>query len=151
MMSSWIRPCTPSLFNKDLLGHQFRSVSSRESETFLYVVKHRAADREFNASSDWLGKFKTRHGIRNLSIQDEKLSAAEETVEPFLQKMHKVIGKESDPQANRHWTFVEVFTAKNSCFLSRKICSKIQKSKGSFKCAGLYKCYWNSQTKTRSM
>ena len=83
----------------------FRSVSSRESETFLYVVKHWAADREFNASSDWLEKFKTRHGIRNLSIQDEKLSATEETVKPFLQKMHKVIGKESDPQTNRKWTF----------------------------------------------
>ena len=40
-------------------------------------------------------------------MQDEKLSAAEETVEPFLQKMHKVIGKESDTQANRNWTFVE--------------------------------------------
>ena len=84
-------------------------------------------------------------------MQDEKLLAAEETVEPFLQKMHKVIGKESDTQANRNWTFVEVFTAKNSCFLSRKICSRIKKSKGSFKRAGLYKCYWNSQTKTRSI
>ena len=49
------------------------------------------ADREFKASTGWLEKFKTRHGIRNLSIQGEKLSAAKETVEPFLQKLHKVI------------------------------------------------------------
>ena len=35
--------------------------------------------------------FKNRHGIRNLSIQGEKLSAAVETVEPFLHKLHKVI------------------------------------------------------------
>ena len=47
------------------------------------------ADREFKASTGWPGKFKTWHGIRNLSIQGEKLSAAEETVEPFLQKLHK--------------------------------------------------------------
>ena len=77
------------------------------------------ADRKFKASTGWLEKFKTWHGIRNLSIQGKKLSAAEETVEPFL-------GKGSDPQTNlqcrRDWTFVEVFTAKNSCFLLRKIC-----------------------------
>ena len=88
MMSSWIKPCTPSLSTKIYWDTDFRSVSSRESETFLYVVKHRASDREFNAYiyiySDWLEKLKTRHGIKNLSIQDEKLSSAEETVEPFL-------------------------------------------------------------------
>ena len=87
-------------------------------KTAARETKHRAADREFNASSDWLEKFKTRHGIRNLSIQDEKLSADEETVEPFLQKLHEVIGKESDPQTNlqcrRDCTFLEVLTSKNS-------------------------------------
>ena len=36
-------------------------------------------------------KFKNQHGIRNLSIQGGKLSAAEETVEPFLEKLQKVI------------------------------------------------------------
>ena len=45
------------------------------------------ADREFKASTGWLENFKARHGIRNFSIQGEKLSAAEETVEPFLQKL----------------------------------------------------------------
>ena len=45
----------------------------------------------FKASTGWLNKFKNRHGIRNLSIQGEKLSAAEETVEPFLEKLQKVI------------------------------------------------------------
>ena len=50
------------------------------------------ADHEsFKASTGWLDKFKNRHSIRNLSIQGEKLSAAEETVEPFLQKLNKVI------------------------------------------------------------
>ena len=48
------------------------------------------ADREFKASTGWLEKFKTRHGIRNVSMQGEKLSAAEGIVEPFLEKLHKV-------------------------------------------------------------
>jgi len=42
------------------------------------------------ASTEWLEKFKNHHGIRNLSIQGEKNSAAEETVELFLQKLHQV-------------------------------------------------------------
>ena len=37
----------------------------------------------FKASTGWLNKFKNRHGIRNLSIQGEKLSAAEEEEEDF--------------------------------------------------------------------
>ena len=49
------------------------------------------ADGDFKAWTGWLEKFKTRHGIRNLGIQVEKLSAAGETVEPFLQKLHQVM------------------------------------------------------------
>jgi len=39
----------------------------------------------------WLEKFKNCHGITNLSIQGEKLSAAEETVEPFLWKLRQMM------------------------------------------------------------
>ena len=38
------------------------------------------ADGAFIAPTGWLEKFKNCHGIRNLSIQGEKRSAAEETV-----------------------------------------------------------------------
>ena len=55
-------------------------------------------DRKFKSSTGWLEKFKTRHGIGNLGIQGEKLSAAEETVEPFLQKL--IEEKKSDPGTN---------------------------------------------------
>ena len=48
-------------------------------------------DGDFKASTGWLEKFKNCHGIRNLSIQREKLSAAEETVEPFLRKLRQVM------------------------------------------------------------
>ena len=62
-----------------------------KAKHFSAQLNTETADREFKASTGWLEKFKTRHGIRNLSIQGEKLSAAEETVEPFLQKLNKVI------------------------------------------------------------
>ena len=47
-------------------------------------------------------------------------------------------------------TKMEMFIAKNPCFHSRKVCSRIQESKGLFNCAWLYECHWNLQTKTCS-
>ena len=50
-----------------------------KAKHFSTQLNTEMADREFKASTGWLEKFKTRHGIRNLNIQGEKLSAAEET------------------------------------------------------------------------
>lgn len=50
-----------------------------------------ANGKTFKASTGWLEKFKNHYGLRNLCIQGEKLSAAVETVEPFLKNLHKVI------------------------------------------------------------
>ena len=55
-----------------------------KAKHFSMQLNGESADHEsFKASTGWLDKFKNRHGIRNLSIQGEKLSAAEETVEPL--------------------------------------------------------------------
>ena len=62
-----------------------------KAKHFSMQLNKEMTNCKFKTSTGWLEKFKTRHGIRNLSIQGEKLSAAEETVEPFLQKLHKVI------------------------------------------------------------
>ena len=69
-----------------------------------------------------LNKFRNRHGIRNLSIPGEKLSAAEETVDP-LQKLHRVVEDrgltpKQTLQCWRDLTFREMFAAKNSSFQS---------------------------------
>ena len=50
-----------------------------KAKHFSTQLNTEMADREFKASTGWLEKFKTPHGIRNLNIQGEKLSAAEET------------------------------------------------------------------------
>lgn len=49
-------------------------------------------DSSFKASVGWLDKFKHRHGIRELNIEGEKLSAAStEIVDAFKQKFQRMI------------------------------------------------------------
>lgn len=49
-------------------------------------------DANFKASTGWLDNFKNRHGIRELNIQGEKLSAANaETVNNFKRKFDEMI------------------------------------------------------------
>ena len=126
-----------------------------KAKHFSTQLNTEAADREFKASTGWLEKFKTRHGIRNLSIQGEKLSAPEETVEPFLQKLHKVIEEknlipEQIYNADETGLLWKCLPQRTLVSCREKSAPGFKKNKGSFNCAGLYKCYWNSQTKTRS-
>ena len=86
-------------------------------------------DREFKASTGWLEKFKPQHGIRNLSIQGEKLSAAEETVESFLRKLHKLIEE-------KNLILEQIY---NVVYHKELLLPVAKKSKGSFNCAELYK------------
>lgn len=52
-------------------------------------------DPSFKASSGWLDNFKNRHGIRELNIEGEKLSAAStETVNEFKEMFQKMIEEE---------------------------------------------------------
>ena len=79
MMSSWIKPCTLDLFNKDLLGTPISGPLLQEkAKHFSTQLNTETADHKFKASTGWLEKFKTRDGIRNVSMQGEILSAAEE-------------------------------------------------------------------------
>ena len=50
-----------------------------KAKHFSTQLNTEMADRKFKASTGWLETLETQHGIRNLSIQGEKLSAAEET------------------------------------------------------------------------
>ena len=51
-------------------------------------------DSEFTASKDWLWRFCKRHGIRELSLRGEKLSADATAIDPFKRKLQEVMEKE---------------------------------------------------------
>ena len=51
-------------------------------------------DSEFTASKGWLWRFCKRHGIRELSLQGEKLSADATAIDPFKRKLQEVMEKE---------------------------------------------------------
>ena len=50
-------------------------------------------DSEFTASKGWLWRFCKRHGIRELSLQGEKLSADATAIDPFKRKLQEVMEK----------------------------------------------------------
>ena len=52
------------------------------------------SDQAFKASSGWLSRFKSRHGIRQLSIQREKMSADTDCVSDFKKTLSEFIEKE---------------------------------------------------------
>ncbi|XP_066246428.1 jerky protein homolog [Euwallacea similis] len=58
----------------------------------------------FVASDGWLQRFKTRYGIRLLSISGEKLSAQPQLIQPFKEKLMKTI-KELDLKKTYAATF----------------------------------------------
>ena len=58
----------------------------------MYKQLHPDADEDsFKASHGWLEKFKTRHGIHQLRLQGESLSADTASVEPFKEKFQELI------------------------------------------------------------
>ena len=50
-----------------------------------------ASEDTFKASHGWLQKFKSRHGIRELRLQGESLSADLSSVEPFKSKLQELV------------------------------------------------------------
>lgn len=53
--------------------------------------KIQSCDPSFKASTGWLDKFKNRHGIRQLSIEGEKLSANSAVVSEYVSKLQAEI------------------------------------------------------------
>lgn len=62
------------------------------AEKALFFNSKLNGDQNFRASVGWLSNFKKRHGIRELNIQGEKMSAATaETVNEFKDKFEQMI------------------------------------------------------------
>ena len=109
MLNSPVKPCMPGLFSSEHLALQFLVPFCKKKRNTL---KHRPADADFKSLTGWFEKFKNRHGIRNRSIQGEKLSAAEETVEPFLRKLCQVMEE-------RGFTAEEIYNADETGLLRK--------------------------------
>lgn len=63
-------------------------------EKALQFNKNLNGDVNFKASSGWLQNFKSRHGIRELNIEGEKLSAASaETIAAYKKKFEELIAE----------------------------------------------------------
>lgn len=58
----------------------------------LFFNEKLNGDKKFHASNGWLDNFKNRHGIRQLNIEGEKMSAASaEVVDAFKVKFRQII------------------------------------------------------------
>ena len=57
----------------------------------FYHELHGEECDKFKASPGWLDNFKKRHGIRQLKIVGETLSAAVDSVQPFIEMLHKIM------------------------------------------------------------
>lgn len=65
------------------------------AEKAIFFNSKMNGDASFKASSGWLDRFKNRHGIRQLNIEGEKLSATSiETVNAFKEKFQKMIDEQ---------------------------------------------------------
>ena len=123
MTRGWIRPRHLVYSAEVDWNTNFRPASSRESEHISLQLHENgeSPDHEsFKASTGWLNKFKNQHSIRNLSIQGEKLSAAEETVEPVLGKAEQIYNAD---ETGLLW----------KCLLQRTLVSCREKSAPGFK------------------
>lgn len=64
-------------------------------ERALFFNEKLNVEKEFKASSGWLHNFKNRHGIRELNIEGEKLSAASiEIIDKFKSEFQQMIENE---------------------------------------------------------
>ena len=112
-------------------GTPVSGILLQEKAKHFHALLNPGSADDFKASGGWLENFKHRHGIRNLRIVGEKLSAAEDTVEPFLEKLKKVIEE-------KQLTPEQIYNADETglmwkCLPNKTIASAREKSAPGFK------------------
>ena len=68
---------------------------SKALQLYPLVYPNDENPSSFKAGTGWLKRFKDRHGVRALSVQSEFLSAAADSIEPFKEKLSKIIEEKS--------------------------------------------------------
>ena len=67
-------------------------ILTEKAMQFHGLMQDKESPRTFNASLGWLDNFKRRHGIRQLRIVGEKLSADTSSyIHPFIEKLYTLI------------------------------------------------------------
>lgn len=67
-----------------------------EKAAQLHAMLHEnELEPPFQASRGWLWRFCQRHGIRQLSLQGEKVSSDVSAIEPFKEELQELIERES--------------------------------------------------------
>lgn len=61
------------------------------------ILAQKLGCSSFKASNGWLRNFKSRHGVRELDLSGEKLSADSKAAEDFIEKF-KVVADSYDPE-----------------------------------------------------
>lgn len=91
-------------------------------EKALLLSQKLNENESFSASQGWLDKFKKRHGIRQLAIAGEKLSANIESAKDFVERFEEMIEKEN-------LTLDQIYNADETGLFYRMMPSKTLASK----------------------
>ena len=110
---------------------------------------------EFTASDGWMWRFSRRHGIRQLMLQGEKLSANKPAAEEFCGTFQEFV-------EDNHYTLNQIFNCdetglyyklmpqKTFGILFRKICGRKKNSKRRRHHKCLCQCFWYDKITTAS-
>lgn len=108
------------------------------AEKAIFFNEKLNGDPNFKASNGWLDNFKTRHGIREIKIEGEKLSAANiETVNAFKVKLQQIIDennltREQVYNADETGLNFKAFPTKTLAALSEKYAPGLKFKKNEF-------------------
>ncbi|GBN22532.1 Jerky -like [Araneus ventricosus] len=109
-------------------------------------------NKEFQASSGWLEKFKNDHGIRQLSIVGEKLSSDIEAGNSFIAELQDLIVKENltaDQIYNCDETGLcwRALPTKTLAAENEAVVLGQKKDEGSYDYSGMCQCFWLTSCK----
>lgn len=114
------------------------------SEKAKFFHESLGIEGDFNASSGWLTRFKRRHGIRQLNVVGERLSADMTAAESFSVNFQKYIDEENftgDQIYNADETGLYWNPNKDTCFAKRNVSSRPQIVEGTHYHNVLWKCF----------
>ena len=106
-MKNWSKLFSSGSSKKEKMEFLFRVQFYKLKLWDLFKKLYPESSEQFAASNGWLWRFCQRHGIRQLSLQGEKLSADRQAAEEFIPKFRKFIEE-------NNYTLSQVFNCDES-------------------------------------